>query len=58
MKFYFNWHMSCERSNLIVWPFTIPVPVEVEVHTVPDFKAPINVKADPRGPEHSDIFIF
>ena len=39
-------------------PFITLVPVEVEVHTVPHFKAPVNVKVEPRGPEHGDIFIF
>ena len=38
--------------------FIIPVPVEVEVHTVPHFKAPVNGKVDPRGPEHGGIFIL
>ena len=36
----------------------IPVPVEVEVHTVPHFKAPVNCKVEPRGPEHGGILIF
>ena len=31
--------------------------VEVEVHTVPHFKAPVNGKVEPRGPEHGGIFI-
>ena len=35
----------------------IPVPVEVEVHTVPHFKAPVNSKLEPQGPEHGGIFI-
>ena len=35
----------------------IPEPVEVEVHTVPHLKAPINVEVEPRGQEHVDIFI-
>ena len=39
-------------------PFIIPVPFEVEVHTVPHFKAPVNVKVEQREPEHSDIFIL
>ena len=36
----------------------IPVPVEVEVHTVPLFKAPINIKLEPQGPEHGGILIL
>ena len=27
-----------------LWPFIIPVPFEVEVHTVPHFKALVNAK--------------
>ena len=38
--------------------FVIPVPFEIKVHSVPHFKAPINVKVEPRGPEHGDIFIL
>ena len=34
------------------------MPVEVEVHTVPHFKAPVNGKVEPRGLEHGGIFIF
>ena len=29
------------------WPFAIPVPVEVEVHTIPHFKVPMNGKVGP-----------
>ena len=29
--------------------FIIPVPIEVEVHTVPHFKAPVNAKVGPGG---------
>ena len=36
--------------------FIIPVPVEVEVYTLPHFKAPVNCKVEPRGPEHGGIF--
>ena len=39
-------------------PFIIPVPFELEVHTVPHFKAPVNCKVEPRGPEHGGIFIL
>ena len=38
-------------------PNLIPVPVEVEIHTVPHFKAPVNNKLEPRGPEHGGILI-
>ena len=36
----------------------IPVPVEVEVHTVPHFKAPVNGKVEPRGQEDGGISIY
>jgi len=29
------------------WPFTIPMPGKIEVHTVPLFQAPINAKVKP-----------
>ena len=35
----------------------IPVLVEVEVHTVPHFKAPVNIKLELQGPEYGGIFI-
>ena len=34
----------------------IPEPVKVEVYTVPHFKASVNGKLEPRGPEHGGIF--
>ena len=34
------------------------MPVEVEVHTVPHFKAPVNSKVEPRGPVHVVNSIF
>ena len=34
------------------------MPDEVEVHTVPHFKAPVNGKVEPRVPVHGGIFIF
>ena len=30
-------------------PVAIPVPVEVELHTVPHFNAPVNAKVGPGG---------
>ena len=36
----------------------IPLPVEVEVGTVPNFKAPVNGEVEPRGPEHGGISIL
>ena len=36
------------KTNVQLWPFIIPVPVEVKVHTVPHFKAPVNGKVEPR----------
>ena len=39
-----------------LWPFTIPVPVEVEVHKVPHFKAPVNAKVEPGELDCSSIF--
>ena len=35
----------------------IPVPVKVEVHTVPNFRAPVNIKLEPREPGHGGIFM-
>ena len=29
-----------------LWPFTIPVPVEVKIHTIPHFKDPVNPKVE------------
>ena len=34
------------------------MPVEIEVHTVPHFKVPINAKVEPEGLECHCIFIF
>ena len=36
----------------------VPVPVDVEVHTLPHFKAPINGKVDLWGPECGGTFIL
>ena len=36
----------------------IPVQVEVEAHTVPHLKAPVNGKVEPRGLEHGGILIL
>ena len=33
------------------------MPVEVEVHTVPHFKAPVNIKLEAQEPEHGGIFM-
>ena len=33
------------------------MPVEIEGHTVPHFKATMNVKVEPEGLEHEGIFI-
>ena len=32
-----------------LWPFIMPVPFEVEVHTIPHLKAPVNAKVGPGG---------
>ena len=55
MNFYLNWHKNCERSKLnmcfLLSKFessnsdlsqVLSLPVEVEVHTVPNFKAAVN----------------
>ena len=34
------------------------MPGKIEVHTVLHFKAPVNIKLEPRGPEHGGIFIL
>ena len=39
-----------------LWPFTIFLPVEVEVCTVPHFKAPFNAKVEPGGLECGGTF--
>ena len=54
MNFYLKWYRNYESSKLIkmqdqLGPFIIPVPFEVEVHTVPYFKAPVNAKVGPGG---------
>ena len=36
--------------------FIIPVPIEIEVHTVPHFKAPLNAKIEPGRLECGDTF--
>ena len=35
---------SLTDANVQLWPFTVLVPVEVEVHAVPHLKAPVNAK--------------
>ena len=67
MNFNLNWYRNHEGSKLnncfllkfqgFNLTFIIPVPVEVKLHTVPHFKAPINGKVEPRRPEHGGIFI-
>ena len=44
--------------NVQLRPFIIPVPVELEVHTVLHFKAPVYCKVEPGGKEHGGIFIL
>ena len=41
-----------------LWPCAIPMPVEVEAHTEPHFKAPINGKIDYWWPEFGGTFIL
>ena len=36
----------------------LTLPVEVQIYTVPHFKAQINGKVEPRGPEQGGIFIL
>ena len=66
MNFYLNWHRNCQGSKLkqsnylMKNPrsnFTIHVPVEVEVHTVPHFKAAVNAKVGPRGLKCGSTFM-
>ena len=40
-----------------LWPFTIPVPVEVEVDTVPHFKAQVNYQMGYWGQECAGTFM-
>ena len=35
---------TSQKTQYQLWPFTIPVSVELELCTVPYFKAPVNVK--------------
>ena len=59
MSFYLNWNRNYVRSKLkacFLWHSVIPEPVEIEVHTVPNFKAPINAKVELRGLECGGIF--
>ena len=44
--------------NIQTKSFIIPAPIKVEVHTVPQLKAPVNGKVEPRGPEHGSILIL
>ena len=37
-------------------PCLIPVPVELEAHTVPHFKAPVNGKAEGLRQDHTGTF--
>ena len=39
-----------------LWPFTIPVPVEVKVHTLPHFKAPVNATVGLGGLKYGGTF--
>ena len=41
-----NFQIYFKKPKVQIWPFTILVPVEVEVHTVPHFKAPVNAKVE------------
>ena len=53
-NFYLNWHRNYEQSGfyltkniLLTLTIVISVPaVEVEAHTVPHFKAPVNGKIE------------
>ena len=40
-----------------LWPLIIPVPFEVEVHTVPHFKAQVNGKTECLGIEYAEAFL-
>ena len=44
--------------DIHLWPCLIPVPVEIEAHTVPHFKAPVNGKIDLWEPECGGTFIL
>ena len=41
-----------------LWPFIIPLPFEVKVHTVPHFKAPINAKVEPGPLKWGGTFMY
>ena len=65
MNLYLNWHRDYKRSKIefpnsiksMLQPYIIPVLGEIEVQTVPDFKATVNAKMEPEGLECDGIFI-
>ena len=44
-------------DKFYVWPIVIPIPVEIEGHTVPHFKAQFNAKVVPWGLEGDGTFM-
>ena len=52
----FRLHFSIDCSFQLQ-PSIIPVPVEIEIHTVPHFKATINTKVEPEQLGCDGIFI-
>ena len=43
-------------SSFYLCPFLVSVPIEVEAHTVPHFKAPVNGKAEGLWQGHAGTF--
>ena len=43
--------------NFQIEPFVVSMPIEIEVHTVPHFKAQVNGKEEWWGHEHAGTFM-
>ena len=53
-----NFRVILKKTCFQVWPFVIPVPVEIRIHTVPHFKATINAKLQPKRLECSVTYLY
>ena len=49
-------YYSLALHTIIDWTFLASLPIEVEAHTVPHFKAPVNCEVDGLGQEHAGTF--
>ena len=48
-------NVNCERP---LKPFLVSVPIEIEAHTGPHFKAPVTCKVEGWGQEHAGTFTY